>query len=153
MLIEQGLRAQLSVQSFVTGQVGVELDFYPDMPMGAVVYEKHFTLDRNLPGPDHRMSLTVDELKYTVRLIRDAEVALGRSEKRVLDSEQENRIKLRKSLVAKVSLSRGQILERGHIIAKRPGDGLPPSDVDGLMGKRLKVDVLEDEKLDPSMVE
>lgn len=121
--------------------------------LGAVVYEKHFTLDRALPGPDHRMSLTVAELEQTIHLIRQAETALGSGEKNVLESERENRIKLRKSLVATMDLVKGQILERAHITAKRPGDGVPPSALSLLVGRRLKVNVTRDEKFAHSMIE
>jgi sialic acid synthase SpsE len=120
--------------------------------LGAVVYEKHFTLDRTLPGPDHRMSLTPADLTRTVELIRQAEAALGSGEKAVLASERENRVKLRKSLVAATDLPAGELLERWHIVAKRPGDGMAPSALDALIGKRLRVPVMRDQQLAPSMV-
>ncbi len=121
--------------------------------LGAVVYEKHFTLDRRLPGPDHRISLTPDEVKHTIELIRKAQAALGSVEKRVLESETENRIKLRKSLVARTDLQKGQVVERAHVIAKRPGDGLSPSMLDSIVGRRLKCDLVKDQKFDMEMLE
>ena len=80
--------------------------------IGAKVYEKHFTFDKTLPGPDHRMSLESEELKKTVKAIRDTEEALGSSEKGVLEVEEENRTKLRKSLVSITDINKNQITHR-----------------------------------------
>lgn len=121
--------------------------------MGAVVYEKHITEDRQLPGPDHRISLTPDELKDTIRLIRRSEIALGSAKKRVLESELENRTKLRKSLVAKNALKKGQIVGRTDVIAKRPGDGLAPSMLESIIGRQLKCDLDKDEKFEAGNLE
>lgn len=158
-LSDTNMRAMVAIREELGVQVGYSdhtMEFINPVlavALGAAIYEKHFTLDRSLPGPDHRMSLTVDELKYTIQLVRHAETALGSPEKKILDFEKENRIKLRKSLVAKTDLSRGQVLGRSHITAKRPGDGLPPSEIDGLIGKRLRADVVQDEKFNLSMIE
>ena len=78
--------------------------------MGANIYEKHFTLDRDLPGPDHRMSLNPEELTETVQAIRNTETALGNLKKQVLEAEKENRIKLRKSVVANVDIKKVKLL-------------------------------------------
>lgn len=121
--------------------------------LGASVYEKHFTLDRALPGPDHRMSLTVPELTATIRLLREAELALGSPVKAVLESERENRLKLRKSLVAARDLPAGRVLERDDIAVKRPGTGMPPAALDGLLGRRLKAALAADEQFEPVMIE
>lgn len=119
--------------------------------LGACVYEKHFTIDKSLPGPDHRLSLSPKELRDTVRAIRMAEMALGGLQKRLLPSELENRQKLRKSLVAAIDLRRGEILEAGMIAIKRPGTGIPPEDYDKFIGRALAVDVSADTVLEPSM--
>ena len=76
--------------------------------IGASIYEKHFTLDKNLPGPDHRMSLNPDELKLTIDLVRKTELSLGSSQKKVLEIEEENRAKLRKSIVSLVQIDKGE---------------------------------------------
>ena len=115
--------------------------------LGACVYEKHFTLDKSLPGPDHRMSLSPDELRETVQVIRLTEKALGGSEKYVLPSEQENRVKLRKSLVTATSISQGVQLTEKMITVKRPGTGIPPSRLEHYLGKTINVDVEEDSVL------
>ena len=103
--------------------------------IGISVYEKHFTLDKKMPGPDHRMSLDPDELKKTVQLIRQTEICLGNFKKTLLQSEVENRKKLRKSLVAKIDISKGIKLTDELLTSKRPGIGIPPSDIKKVIGK------------------
>ena len=112
--------------------------------MGAKVYEKHFTIDRSLPGPDHRMSLSPGELKKTVKAIRDTEEALGNPDKRVLESEKENRAKLRKSIVTIKSIEKNTIITRNMLAIKRPGNGIPPSEIYNIIGKKVKYDLIED---------
>jgi len=109
--------------------------------MGAKIYEKHFTLDKSLPGPDHRMSLNPNELKQTVFSIRDAEKALGSADKEVLKGELENRNKLRKSIVAKTYILKNSIIRKEMIAIKRPGDGIPPKQFESILGKSAKVDI------------
>ena len=119
--------------------------------LGACVYEKHFTIDKSLPGPDHRSSLSPDELKETVRVIRLTEKALGCAEKFSLPSEQENRLKLRKSLVAATGIFKGTRLTRELIAIKRPGTGISPSSMEDYLGRELVVDVQEDSVLMDTM--
>ncbi|CBS91515.1 N-acylneuraminate-9-phosphate synthase (plasmid) [Azospirillum lipoferum 4B] len=109
--------------------------------LGAAVVEKHFTLDRSLPGPDHAASLTPDELSAMVRAIRSVESALGDGRKRCMDSERDTRAIARKSLTAAISLAAGTVLERSHLIALRPGTGLPPADLDRVLGRRTRQDI------------
>ena len=87
--------------------------------IGVCVYEKHFTLDKALAGPDHRMSLDPQELKATVNAIRQTEQALGSNYKQVLESEKENRTKLRKSLVAAIDIEQGSVVTKSMLTAKR----------------------------------
>jgi N,N'-diacetyllegionaminate synthase len=112
--------------------------------MGAKIYEKHFTLDKSLPGPDHRMSLEPTELKQTVKAIRDTEEALGNPDKRVLKSEKENRVKLRKSIVTTKSIEKNTIIKRNMLAIKRPGNGITPSEIYNIIGKKVKYDLKED---------
>lgn len=121
--------------------------------LGAAVYEKHFTLDRSLRGPDHRMSLTPDQLAETIQLVRKAQVALGQGNKRVQPSEAANRDILRKSLVAGRDLRRGEVLTYDAVAIKRPGTGLAPNRIVELVGKRLVCDVPKDALLDTSFLE
>ena len=112
--------------------------------LGAVVFEKHFTLDRALPGPDHRMSLTPEELEHTVSLIRGTEKALGNDTKEVLPGEKETRLRLRKSLVAAHDLERGTVLTFADIAIKRPGTGISPEHLQETLGRKIKYPVPAD---------
>ena len=109
--------------------------------MGAKIYEKHFTIDRSLPGPDHRMALELDELKQTIKAIRDTELALGNSIKQVLESEKENRDKLRKSIVSKLDIKKDDIITMDMISFKRPGHGIQPVDLNSVIGKKALTDI------------
>lgn len=102
--------------------------------MGAHVIEKHFTLDRNLPGPDHKASLTPDELARMVRSIRNIELALGSSHKGVSPSEAPNMVIARKSIVAARDIKRGEMLSEDNITVKRPGNGISPMMWDSVIG-------------------
>jgi len=97
--------------------------------LGASVYEKHFTLDKKLYGPDHRMSLLPSELKKTIEIIKKTKIALGNEEKEVLDSEKHNRLRLKKSLVTKSFIKKGEKLNKNKLAIKRPGTGLPPKEI------------------------
>jgi sialic acid synthase SpsE len=121
--------------------------------MGAKVYEKHFTIDKNLPGPDHRMSLEPGELKQTVKVIRDTELALGSSEKQVLEGEKENRVKLRKSIVANKDINKGEIIRKEMIAIKRPGSGISPVDIENILGKKATIDIPSGTVLSLDMVD
>nr|MBI3612711.1 N-acetylneuraminate synthase [Nitrospirota bacterium] len=105
--------------------------------LGAVVLEKHITLDKNMLGPDHRASLEPDELKRLVEVVRDVERGLGDGVKRPVDAEMNARSVARRSLVAVLDLPAGTILEKHHLAAKRPGTGIAPAEVERLLGRRL----------------
>ena len=111
--------------------------------MGANIYEKHFTVDRDLPGPDHRMSLNPEGLKETIQAIRKTETALGSTIKQVLEGEKENRIKLRKSVVANVNIKKGETIGLDMLALKRPGHGVQPVDMDKVVGKKAVVNIPE----------
>ncbi|WP_203245955.1 N-acetylneuraminate synthase [Sporosarcina beigongshangi] len=117
--------------------------------LGAVIIEKHFTLDCNLPGPDHRASLEPKELEEMVVGIRVIEQSLGSGNKQPTSIELENRLAARKSIVAKVQIAPGDILTEAHLAIKRPGNGMPPTAYWSLIGKTVKqsyeVDALIDE--------
>lgn len=117
--------------------------------LGAVVYEKHFTLNENLPGPDHRSSLNPEQLKQLVRDIRCTEKALGSFVKDPTESERENRQKLRKSIVAEVDIPAGIVITRGMIAVKRPGTGLAPTAINSVIGKRTRVFLEKDAIIQP----
>lgn len=94
--------------------------------LGADVVEKHFTLSRSLPGPDHKASLEPQELKAMVEAIRNVSEALGDGRKRVTPSEAANRDVARKSIVASRPIKRGELLSEENMAAKRPGGGISP---------------------------
>ena len=113
--------------------------------LGADVLEKHFTLDRNLPGPDHRASLEPDELKAMVQAIRNIEKALGDGIKRPSTSEVKNKSVVRKSLVASRPIKTGELFSADNITAKRPGTGIYPMRWDEVIGRPAKADYERDD--------
>jgi len=121
--------------------------------LGASIYEKHITIDKSLPGPDHEMALSPTELNETIKLIRLTERALGSNTKKVLNSEIENRQKLRKSIVAKSDIFPGKIIEEDDIAIKRPGTGMDPSLLSKLLGRKAKVQILANTMLKMEMVQ
>ena len=139
-MAEVNLRAMQSIQAAFGVSVG-----YSDhtqgievataaVAMGATVIEKHFTLDRNLPGPDHQASLEPTELKAMVTAIRNIEVAFGDGIKRLTSSEARNKPVGRKSLVASRSINAGEVFSAENITTKRPGTGISPMRWDDIMG-------------------
>jgi N,N'-diacetyllegionaminate synthase len=115
--------------------------------LGASVIEKHFTLDRKLPGPDHQASLEPAELAAMVTAIRNIEVALGDGIKRLTPSEAKNKPIARKSLVASRAIKAGEIFTAENLTAKRPGYGISPMRWDEIMGKKAMRDFAADELL------
>jgi len=105
---------------------------------GTALIEKHFTLDRNLPGPDHQASLAPAELKEMVRSIREVEVALGSPRKIATPSELENIPFVRKSLVAKKNIEKGDVLTEDNLGIKRPGGGIEPARYWDYLGLKAK---------------
>ena len=103
--------------------------------LGAHVIEKHFTLDKSLPGPDHKASLSPNELKQLVEGIRDIEKALGTANKEPTNKESNNKTAIRGSLVAKTNISEGDVFTEENLTVKRPGDGLHPMSYLDLNGK------------------
>jgi len=111
--------------------------------LGACVIEKHFTLDRNLPGPDHKASLEPHELADLVRGSRLVEASLGDGLKRPAASEMDTARVARKSLVAAQDICAGDVLTRESIAIKRPGTGLPPAMRDQVIGRKARIDISE----------
>lgn len=116
--------------------------------LGATVIEKHFTLDRNLPGPDHKASLEPEELKAMVAAIRNIEVALGDGIKCLTPSEAKNKAVARKSLVASQTIKAGEVFSAENISAKRPGIGISPMRWDEVMGRTAPRDYSADELIE-----
>lgn len=116
--------------------------------MGAKIIEKHFTLDKNMEGPDHKASLEPDELKQMVDSIRNIEKALGSGNKRPAESEKKNIAIARKSIVAKTQIKKGELLTTENITTKRPGDGISPMRWNEVIGTCAIRDFDEDELLE-----
>ncbi|MFQ5801296.1 MAG: N-acetylneuraminate synthase [Candidatus Methylomirabilales bacterium] len=121
--------------------------------LGACVIEKHFTLDRSLPGPDHQASLEPGELAALVRGVRNVEKALGHGRKEPAAGEADTAAVARRSLVAAQDIPAGTALTLDLIAVKRPGTGLPPAMLPYLVGRTLRVDVRADSILRMEMLE
>jgi N-acetylneuraminate synthase len=115
---------------------------------GAVVLEKHFTLDRNLPGPDHRASLEPEELAGLVRGVREIEIALGAARKEPTPGELRNRGVARRSLVAAAPIRRGERFTGANVTFKRPAGGLEPIRYWDLLGRESRRDYAPDEMIE-----
>lgn len=121
--------------------------------LGAVVVEKHLTLDRSLPGPDQATSATPDELRELVLAIREVEAALGDGLKRPGAAELANRDPMRRSLVASQPIPAGAALDETMLTAKRPATGIAPRDLPEVVGRKAKVDIDPDRPLEWWMLE
>ena len=148
------LKAMLTIQD----ELGVEIGYSDhtlgiEVPiaavaLGAKVIEKHFTLDRNMQGPDHKASLEPDELKAMVTGIRNIEDALGSSIKKPSESEQKNISIARKSIVSITHIKKGDILNEANISVKRPGNGISPMNWHQVIGSKAVKDFESDELIE-----
>lgn len=126
LLAMQSLAKQFDVAAGYSDHTqGIEVPIAA-VALGAVVIEKHFTLDRNMEGPDHKASLEPEELKAMVSAIKNIEKALGDGAKKPTDSEVKNKIIARKSIVAAMSIKKGEVFTEENLTVKRPGSGLSP---------------------------
>ena len=116
--------------------------------MGAKVIEKHFTLDCNMEGPDHKASLEPHQLKAMVDAIRNVEEAIGSAEKHATASETPNKEVARKSIVAARAIAKGEVLTEENITVKRPGNGISPMLWDSVIGTKAKRDFIYDELIE-----
>lgn len=117
--------------------VGIEVSIAA-AALGATIIEKHFTLDRNLPGPDHKASLEPSEIKAMVSAIRNIEIALGDGIKRLTPSEERNKKVARKSIVASKKIYKGDTFSNENVTCKRPGEGMSPMQIDDVIGSTAK---------------
>ncbi|MCX7986412.1 MAG: N-acetylneuraminate synthase [Bacteroidales bacterium] len=127
--------------------LGIEVSIAA-VAMGACIIEKHFTLDKNMEGPDHKASLEPEELKQLVKAIRNTEKALGHGRKEPSPSELKNIPIARKSIVAKRDIVRGERFSDENITVKRPGNGISPMMWDFVIGKIATKDFREDELIE-----
>ena len=150
-MTEVNLRAMQSIRSAFGVEVGYS-DHTPGIEvaiaavvMGASVIEKHFTMDCNLPGPDHKASLEPEGLIAMVAAIRNIEVALGDGVKRLTKSEARNKPVMRKSMVASRKIESGEVFSPKNITVKRPGAGISPMRWDEVIGRKASRDFAEDD--------
>ena len=154
-MADVNLKAMLAIRDALGVQVGysdhtlgIEVPIAA-VAMGATVIEKHFTLDRNLPGPDHRASLEPDEFKAMVQAIRNIELALsGDGLKRPSPSESKNLEIVRKSLVALVPIKAGEPFTEANLGVKRPGSGISPMRWDDFIGRPANRDYQVDDLIE-----
>ena len=116
--------------------------------LGAQVIEKHFTLDKSLPGPDQKASLDPAEFKAMVEAVRHVEAALGDGHKHLTASEAPNKAIARKSIVAARQIQAGEVFTEENLTTKRPGDGISPMRWHEILGQAAKRDFAEDEKIE-----
>lgn len=141
------LKEQLGVETGYSDHTkGIEVPVAA-VALGASVVEKHFTLDRNMEGPDQIVSIEPDELKQMVQAIRNVELALGTGVKLPSPSEKKNMNIARKSIVALTGIRKGERFTEENITAKRPGDGISPMKWDQVIGKTALRDYQPDEKI------
>lgn len=153
-MAEVNLRAMQSIQAafdvavgYSDHTIGIEVAIAA-VALGATVIEKHFTLDRNLPGPDHKASLEPSELKAMVAAIRNIDVALGDGIKRPTLSEFRNKSFARKSIVASQAIKAGETFSASNITTKRPGTGISPMFWDEILGRPAPRDFIADELIE-----
>ena len=141
----QTLENELGVKvGYSDHTLGIEVSVAA-VAMGAKVIEKHFTLDRNLYGPDHRASLEPSELKDMISAIRNIERALGDGVKKPSQSEIKNLLIARKSIVSKRPIKKGELFSEENLTVKRPGNGISPMKWDEILGSVSIRDYLKDE--------
>lgn len=116
--------------------------------LGAKIIEKHFTLDKNMEGPDHKASLEPDELKAMVDSIRNVEIALGNGIKALTNSEKKNIKVARKSIICSSYIKKGEVFTEENLTIKRPGTGLSPKMWDNIIGKKAQRDYNVDEMVE-----
>lgn len=139
-----GMRNALDVLVGYSDHVQNNYALFAAVALGAVVVEKHFTLDKNLPGPDHSSSLNPEELAIMVEGVRNIEKSLGSWVKQPTATEVQNISGMRRSIVAKTDLEEGHIITEKDITFKRPATGLPPDMLYKLIGKKLAKAVKSD---------
>ena len=115
--------------------------------LGARVIEKHFTLDRTQKGTDHQFSLTPKLLKSLVTDLENVRLSLGDKEKKLLSEEKLARFKMGKKIIASKNLPKGTVLSLDNLQFKSPGDGIPPSELENVIGKKITKDYIFEENI------
>ena len=148
LLAMQTIREKLGMSvGYSDHTLGIEVPVAA-VALGALVIEKHFTLDKKMEGPDHKASLNPQELKQMITAIRHIEKALGSKHKLVTESESKNKINARKSVVAARDIKAGESFSEENITVKRPGNGISPMHWDTVLGKIANRDFYADEAIE-----
>ena len=154
MMSEVNLRAMLTIKEEFNCAIGYS-DHTPGsevalgaIALGASIIEKHFTLDKNFTGPDHKASLNPEELKDFIARIRNLEIAMGSFIKGPSESEKENMKVARRSIVASQAIARGETFTKMNLTAKRPGTGISPMEIPSIIGKQAKRSYEPDELIE-----
>jgi sialic acid synthase SpsE len=121
--------------------------------LGAEIIEKHFTLDKNMEGPDHKCSLIFQEFKELVTGIRNVELSLGSSLKTPTDAEISNSFGMKRSIVATSKINRGETITIDKLGFKRPGNGLSPNMLNNILGKKAALNIEADDSLKFNSIE
>ncbi|MBI3135578.1 MAG: N-acetylneuraminate synthase [Bacteroidetes bacterium] len=145
ILAMQTMRDALGVRVGYSDHVPNNYACYAAVALGAEVIEKHFTLDKNLPGPDHSCSLEPAEFQELISGIRNVEKSLGSGIKTPGAAEKKNTFGMRRSIVANTFLPKGTVIDASHLGFKRPANGLAPKHADFLIGKKINRDMQQDE--------
>lgn len=139
------MRDELNVQVGYSDHVPNNYACYAAVALGATVIEKHFTLDKTLPGPDHSCSLEPSEFAELISGVRNIEKCFGTGIKTPSESEIKNTYGMRRSLVARTDLPKGTVIKAEHLGFKRPANGLSPNYLEKIIGKELLKDIKKDE--------
>lgn len=146
--VMQTMRKELAVPiGYSDHTKGIEVPIAA-VALGAEIIEKHFTLDKTMEGPDHKASLEPAELKQMVTAIRNIEKAMGHAEKKVTESEKNNIVIARKSIVAKQAIKKGECFTEAKLTTKRPGSGVSPMMWDDVIGRIAERDYDADEMIE-----
>lgn len=147
LLAMKALEEQFQVEvGYSDHTLGIEVAIAA-VAMGAVVIEKHFTLDKTMEGPDHQASLEPDELKQMIQSIRNIEVSMGDGHKKPSTSERKNIVIARKSIVARRPIAEGEVFTEENLAIKRPGDGMSPMRWFEVIGKVAPKNYEKDEQI------
>ena len=142
------LRTKFKIKvGFSDHTIGIEVALAA-VALGANILEKHFTIDRNMDGPDHLASLEPDELSKMVTHIRSIENALGNGVKEISKVEKENKLIVRKSLVAIKKIKKGDLFTSNNLGCKRPGRGISPMHIDNIIGKKSNKEYFPNQLID-----
>jgi len=149
----ESMKEAFKIETGYSDHVANNYACYAAVALGAKVIEKHFTLDRNMDGPDHSSSLNPEGFKQLVEGIKAVELSLGSGEKMPCDSELENINEMRRSIATTTDIKKGEIFSAKNIGFKRPATGIAPVNYNNIIGQEAKADINSDILLEPGMID